>query len=1185
MAVFKCKMCGANLELKGTESVCICNFCGTYQTLPRFDDDRKIALFTRANNLRIKSEFDKAEGIYESIVTEFRDEAEAYWGLVLCKYGVEYVDDGKGRRVPTCHRTLPVSIMEDDDFQQACEYASLEAKNIYREEAKVVDSIQRKILNIALNEDPYDIFICYKETDDITGNRTEDSIIAQDIYTRLIKSGYKVFFARDSLKSIAGAEYEPYIYAALSSSKLMLAIGTKHEYYDSVWVKNEWSRFISMMNDNTSKVLIPCYRNMDAYDMPKEFKNMQALDMGDVTFFGSLTDNINRILKKSTPDKTAGIVSDNKTNDVSPLLERGFMFVEDENWDKADEFFEAVLNKDPRNVNAYLGKLLGDLHVTGVDKLSELALPFFGNANYEKIMRFADDELKSKLENYNHIIELRNEENRQKDIYENALEMMANATTEEMFENTGYLFLEVKDYKDAKAKADECFERGEVARVYAENTAKDKSYNYACSVIAASYKWRGKEGDINALRDASITLQHLGEWRDSKSKYLECVQRIEDLERQYESFRAFEKQQAEQIRVMNQQRADENKKLIRKILAIAIPVVSVFIVFAIILATFNIPALLSGGDGEDSSKNTSKKPFGVLKQEFVLTKGTIDCGDNCTVAVKADGTVVGVGNGVGDVYLWSDIEKISSGSNHTVGLKSDGTVVAVGSDYDGECDVEDWSDIIEVSAGDSYTVGLKKDGTVVATKYLGDKDYYYGECDVENWTDIIAISAGREHTVGIKKDGTCVATDCSINEDSYCSGQCKVDGWKDIVDISIGYNHTVGLKKDGTVVIAGGYEGDDKCDVSDWSNIVAVAAGDNHTVGLKGDGTVVAVGDQHYGQCDVEDWTDIVAVSAGSNHTIGLKADGTLVATEYKGDMEYYYGECDVNAWTDIVSISTNPESFSPLTVGVKKDGTVVSCGDHMGNQSDIKSWTDIKSVAVGQHYSVGLKNDGTVVATGIVESDYYEDYGQCNVDDWTNIIAVSVSEDHTVGLKKDGTLVAVGNNENGQCNVGSLTDIVAISAGKGYTMCLHKNGSVVGAGMDFGDTWIADDLKNITAISSNRGNMAGVTNDGKAIVVGEKSYGQCDVDEWSGLTDISCGNSFTVGLKNDGTVVATEYNGDKKYYDGQCEVGGWRDVVDISAGYNYTVGLKSDGTVVAVGSNSYGACNVGSFTDLKVEK
>ena len=147
MAIFKCKMCGGALEIGENQSVATCEYCGTQQTLPKLDDEKKLALFSRANNLRIKSEFDKAAGIYESIIAEFRDEAEAYWGLVLCKYGIEYVDDGKGSRIPTCHRTLPVAIMEDDDFQQACEYADITAKNIYRDEAKAIDKIQKKILN------------------------------------------------------------------------------------------------------------------------------------------------------------------------------------------------------------------------------------------------------------------------------------------------------------------------------------------------------------------------------------------------------------------------------------------------------------------------------------------------------------------------------------------------------------------------------------------------------------------------------------------------------------------------------------------------------------------------------------------------------------------------------------------------------------------------------------------------------------------------------------------------------------------------------------------------------------------------------------------------------------------------------------------------------------------------------
>ncbi len=294
MAVFKCKMCGANLEVSESQSVVACSYCNTQQTLPKVDNERKLALFNRANNLRFKSEFDKASGIYESIIAEFSDEAEAYWGLVLCKYGIEYVDDKDGSKIPTCHRTLPTSIMRDADFQQACEYADITAKNIYREEAKVIDGIQKKILEIAATEEPYDIFICYKETDEVSGVRTEDSSIAQDIYIALTEMGYKVFYARNTLRKVAGAEYEPYIYAALSSAKVMIAIGTKYDYYDAVWVKNEWSRFISMMADNTSKVLIPCFKNMDAYDIPEEFSNMQALDMGDVMFFNSLETSVKR---------------------------------------------------------------------------------------------------------------------------------------------------------------------------------------------------------------------------------------------------------------------------------------------------------------------------------------------------------------------------------------------------------------------------------------------------------------------------------------------------------------------------------------------------------------------------------------------------------------------------------------------------------------------------------------------------------------------------------------------------------------------------------------------------------------------------------------------------------------------------------------------------------------------------
>lgn len=114
-------------------------------------------------------------------------------------------------------------------------------------------------------------------------------------------------------------------------------------------------------------------------------------------------------------------------------------------------------------------------------------------------------------------------------------------------------------------------------------------------------------------------------------------------------------------------------------------------------------------------------------------------------------------------------ETISAGGLSTVGIKADGTVIAVGNNEDGQCGVENWCDIIAVSAGAIHTIGLKADGTIVATGWNE-----YSQCDVSGWKDIIAISAGSYHTVGLKTDGTVVAA--GNNED----GQCDVSDWTDI---------------------------------------------------------------------------------------------------------------------------------------------------------------------------------------------------------------------------------------------------------------------------------------------------------------------------------------------------------------------------------------------------------------------
>ena len=211
--IFKCKICGGELNIERGQSIVECEYCGVKQTLPRFFDENVKLMYDRANNYLLHNEFDKAESIYNQILYTDKEDADAYWSLVLCKYGITYVKDPKtGKYIPTCNRTYYSSIFDDENYKNAIKYANEEKKALFEADAKIIDDIQHSIIAISRKEKPFDIFISYKETG-ANGGRTKDSIAAQDLYEKLTGEGYKVFFSRITLEDKIGTEYEPYIYA------------------------------------------------------------------------------------------------------------------------------------------------------------------------------------------------------------------------------------------------------------------------------------------------------------------------------------------------------------------------------------------------------------------------------------------------------------------------------------------------------------------------------------------------------------------------------------------------------------------------------------------------------------------------------------------------------------------------------------------------------------------------------------------------------------------------------------------------------------------------------------------------------------------------------------------------------------------------------------------------------------
>lgn len=512
MAIIKCKMCGGDIDISTDRTYGTCEFCGCQLTLPRIGDEQRVACFNRGNHFRRIGEYDKALSIYEHLIQEDDNDAEAHWCCALSRFGIEYVEDPITYEwIPTCHRVSFDSFLEDVDYLAALEHSDGVAKRQYMKDAAKIAQVQHGILAASQNEDPYDIFICYKEMDECK-QRTQDSVIAQDIYYKLTEQGYRVFFSRISLEKVVGKEYEPYIFAALNTAKVMLVIGTKPEFLNSVWVKNEWNRFLSMMRNDHDKVLLPCYRDMDPYDLPEQLSVLQSYDMSKIGFTQDLSRGISKVL--GTKDHQSTILEPIPTTES--LLRRAALYLEDREWDSADEYCERVLDMEPENGLAYLYELMSQYECATEADLKNCSAPINTNNLYEKVMRFGTPKQKTYLDECSQTIEERLENKKLNELYTQAQNQMDSAASEADYRTAADLFSNLTKYNDAEVKMQQCLEK-------AEETRKNSIYKKA--LICAS------RNSLEDLAHAVELFAQIPGWRNVDVESVTCQSRLAELEK------------------------------------------------------------------------------------------------------------------------------------------------------------------------------------------------------------------------------------------------------------------------------------------------------------------------------------------------------------------------------------------------------------------------------------------------------------------------------------------------------------------------------------------------------------------------------------------------------------------------------------------------------------------------------
>ena len=160
------------------------------------------------------------------------------------------------------------------------EHATTKQRIEYRKRGDEIDEVKEDFYALEKQGIDYDCFICVKVTDDDSRTRTKDYDVANDIYYYLKDKGFKPFFSERVLRNLTGSAYEAQILYALYKSECMLVVCSNEDYLQTPWVKNEYTRFNTMIagEDKESDAITIVFNGKPIERLPGREKKIQGID-------------------------------------------------------------------------------------------------------------------------------------------------------------------------------------------------------------------------------------------------------------------------------------------------------------------------------------------------------------------------------------------------------------------------------------------------------------------------------------------------------------------------------------------------------------------------------------------------------------------------------------------------------------------------------------------------------------------------------------------------------------------------------------------------------------------------------------------------------------------------------------------------------------------------------------------
>lgn len=403
-----CGICGGEIAADESGALGTCHTCGNAEAYPKSD----IKKLNRITYFRNTYKFDEAEKLAKALIDKNPTDCTAYWALMLCEYGIQYVRDG-AKRIPVCRKDITRlgAIKDSDAYKRAVDNAPDEQKARYEALAGKLDDTISLTRTILSQDKSYDVFILCPD-----GATVDDDLDGDKIYLRFTSNlEFSVFYTPELPKDMDAAEKAAQTTFALKHSRIMLpSFRTAANCHDG-YLEYAAKIFCDELPNSKDKYIFPIFDSSTVkfQQIPECLVYCEdVFDCSEDEFMREISDKVEAILKPEVnaivPDEIVTVTAANKEN----LIKRAYMFLEDGEFDTADSYFDKILDIDIEESRAYIGKLLAECKLRDEEDIATLPQTVTDDKNFKKALRFASPEQKARYEALNNAIVKRIEDER-----------------------------------------------------------------------------------------------------------------------------------------------------------------------------------------------------------------------------------------------------------------------------------------------------------------------------------------------------------------------------------------------------------------------------------------------------------------------------------------------------------------------------------------------------------------------------------------------------------------------------------------------------------------------------------------------------------------------------------------------------------------------------------------------------